>query len=275
MADLEIHTVIRGDVDAGAREYAEQKVARVGRLAHRPVLFARLELRQERDAALHRPSIAKASLDISGRRLRAHVAAPTMTQAADMLEARLRRGLEILAERRESRYHETGIPQPGHWRHGDVRAQRPDFFPRPPEERRLMRRSTFGIGPFSPEEAVAEMELLHHDFLLFIEAVSGGDCLVYRRLDGSLGLVVTDGDGPQPEPYFDWITVDPAPAPVLTLDEALERLDLSNDRFVYFVDPARGRGAVVYRRYDGHYGLVEPQNEVGPARLASSDAAME
>lgn len=275
MAELEIHTIVRGEVDHRAREYAERKVARLGRLSHRPVLFARLELRQERDAALPRPSIAKASLDISGRRLRAHVAAPTMTQAADLLEARLRRGMEILAERREARHHDTGIPHPGHWRHGDLRPQRPDYYPRPVEERQLMRRSTFGIGPFSPEEAVAEMELLHHDFLLFTDAASRDDCLVYRRLDGSVGMIVGEGHEPPPTPYSDWITVDSSRAPTLALDEAIERLELSNDRFVYFVDRQRGRGAVVYRRYDGHYGLVEPQDEAAPVGSRPDHAAAE
>jgi len=27
---------------------------------------------------------------------------------------------------------------------------------------------------------------------------------------------------------------------------------------VFFVEPTTGRGNVVYRRYDGHYGLISP-----------------
>jgi len=29
-------------------------------------------------------------------------------------------------------------------------------------------------------------------------------------------------------------------------------------RFPFFENAATGRGSVVYRRYDGHYGLIEP-----------------
>ena len=29
-------------------------------------------------------------------------------------------------------------------------------------------------------------------------------------------------------------------------------------RFVFFGNAASGRGNVIYRRYDGHYGLIEP-----------------
>jgi hypothetical protein len=46
--------------------------------------------------------------------------------------------------------------------------------------------------------------------------------------------------------------------PELTLAEAEERLDTSNEPFVFFVHPDTHRGNVVYRRYDGHYGLITP-----------------
>ena len=29
-------------------------------------------------------------------------------------------------------------------------------------------------------------------------------------------------------------------------------------RFVLFENAATGRGSVIYRRYDGHYGLIDP-----------------
>jgi hypothetical protein len=35
-------------------------------------------------------------------------------------------------------------------------------------------------------------------------------------------------------------------------------MDELNHRFLLFVDAATGRGAVLYLRYDGHYGLIEP-----------------
>jgi CBS domain-containing protein/ribosome-associated translation inhibitor RaiA len=261
--DFDIHTTVRGAVSPAAREYAERRIAGLARLTPRPVLFARLELLQEPDAALERGSVVKASLDVSGRRLRAHVAAPTMAQAADEVEARLRRGLEILAERREARYHDTGRAEAGEWRHGDLPTARPDFFPRPPEERQIMRRATFGIAPMTPEEAVVEMELLHHGFLLFIDSATGVESVVYRRPGDVHGLIVAGTPTERFQPSVDWITVDQAPAPRLTTPAAIERLDLSEDPFVFFVDAERNRGSVVYRRYDGHYGLIEPRDEGG------------
>ena len=46
------------------------------------------------------------------------------------------------------------------------------------------------------------------------------------------------------------------PAPVLTLAEAISRLEWLSQPFVFFVNPATGRGRLLYHRYDGHYGLV-------------------
>lgn len=120
-----------------------------------------------------------------------------------------------------------------------------------------MRRATFGVASITPEEAVFELELLDHDFLLFDNA-GDGDCAVYRRGDGGYGLILGSDAAGRGGPYVDWITVDPVPAPRLAVAQALERLDVSSEPFVFFVDEDRNRGAIVYRRYDGHHGLIEP-----------------
>jgi len=46
----------------------------------------------------------------------------------------------------------------------------------------------------------------------------------------------------------------------MSLRGAVERLDLTGERFVFFVDAQTLRGNVLYHRYDGHFGLVEPQS---------------
>jgi putative sigma-54 modulation protein len=45
----------------------------------------------------------------------------------------------------------------------------------------------------------------------------------------------------------------------LPIEEARTEMDVLNDRFVYFIDAADGRGKVIYLRHDGDYGLVEPE----------------
>ena len=66
------------------------------------------------------------------------------------------------------------------------------------------------------------------------------------------------------------ITVSEIPAPVLTLAEATTRLEALGRPFLFFVDAAAGRGNLLYRRYDGHYGLITPANAKGltPPKLS-------
>jgi putative sigma-54 modulation protein len=59
-------------------------------------------------------------------------------------------------------------------------------------EGRLIKTKRFLMKPMSSEEAAAEMELLGHDFFLFINAATEKVGLLYRRQDGNYGLIEPD-----------------------------------------------------------------------------------
>ncbi|MGZ4255177.1 MAG: sigma 54 modulation/S30EA ribosomal C-terminal domain-containing protein [Solirubrobacteraceae bacterium] len=44
----------------------------------------------------------------------------------------------------------------------------------------------------------------------------------------------------------------------IDLRTAVAEMDALDHRFVFFEDATTERGNVIYRRYDGHYGLIEP-----------------
>jgi ribosome-associated translation inhibitor RaiA len=223
------------------RRHALDVLRRVASHASRPVLHARMTLHVHGDRAVERPAVAKASLDVGGRPVRAQVAAEQMVEAIDLLERRLRRNLEELEELGRAQRHETGTERPGEWRHGDLPTARPDYFPRPPEERELIRRKTFALAALTPEQAKLEMQVLDHDFHLFTNAETGEEAVVYRRRDGTVALAQLTS------------------APVMLIEDAIERLNLSGEPFVFFVEPQTRPGNVLYLRYDGHYGLIEPE----------------
>jgi hypothetical protein len=54
------------------------------------------------------------------------------------------------------------------------------------------------------------------------------------------------------------LTESARPVPTLGLDEAVERIGAVGEPFVLFENAETGRGNVIYRRYDGHYGLIAP-----------------
>ena len=249
--DIDIAVRLVGDVAAADRDYAVRKLQHLQRMCPGPVLFARLELRQERDPARPRPSIAKAELDCNGRLVRAHVAASTPREAADLLDVRLRQSMEKIANQaRDNRLRRRDGES---WHHGDVRTRRPAYFPRAAEEREVVVRKSFALAAQTVDEAVADLELLDHDFFLFRDVTNEVDCVVRRVADG----YELQCAGPAPdEPIAAPVRHVAEPVPRLALEDAEALLDESDAPYVFFVDEASGRGRVLYRRYDGHYGLI-------------------
>ena len=248
---------VRGSLPPNAREGLEGALARLARLAPRPLLHARATLERLRDPALERPFVAKARLELAGRAVRAHTAAPSATEAISQLETRLRRVLLDVGEREETARREGRPVQPGTWRHGDLTVRRPARVERPRDERRLVRQPSFAAEPMTPEEAVWELRLLDLEFHLFTDSAAHEEAVVYVRDDGTPGLKRIEAGGAYVEPFV----LDPEPAPTHSSVEAIERLDASREPFLFFVERASGRGSVLYRRDDGHYGLVVPSEQ--------------
>lgn len=53
----------------------------------------------------------------------------------------------------------------------------------------VLRRKSFEIFPMLEQEAIDQMELLGHDFYVFMNAESGEVNVMYRRKDGNYGLL--------------------------------------------------------------------------------------
>jgi ribosome-associated translation inhibitor RaiA len=255
--DLEIVFVVAGNVADAARRRAEEVVRDLASKAPRPVIFARVKLTEDESRPPTEQHMAQATIDISGTLLRAHVAESGMIEAINLVGKRLDRRLRDLAERREDANTRPPATEPGTWRSGDLPSTRPDFFPRPPGEREILRRKTWSGERVSITDALFDLYALDHRFYLFTDASDEVDSVVYENDEG-VGLRRLTGDAPSEMDGMD-IDVIEAPAPEMTDIEASNRLDSSNEPFVFYQDKDTGRGAVLYRRYDGHYGLVEPR----------------
>lgn len=51
----------------------------------------------------------------------------------------------------------------------------------------------FNAEPLTPDEAVMQMDLLHNDFLVFVNANTGEVNVIYRRSDENYGLIEAHG----------------------------------------------------------------------------------
>ncbi len=55
-----------------------------------------------------------------------------------------------------------------------------------------IRTKTFPAKPMTPEEAILQMNLLGHSFFVFTDQESDETCVVYKRKEGSYGLLVPE-----------------------------------------------------------------------------------
>lgn len=61
-----------------------------------------------------------------------------------------------------------------------------------PETLTISKVKTFDIKPMTPEEACLQMELLNHNFFVFNNALNGKTEVVYKRKNGSYGLIAQE-----------------------------------------------------------------------------------
>lgn len=255
-ADLEV--VLRGDIPPAAREHVRDMMAGLACYTDLHLRHARVRVTLHGDAARLRRVTAQASAQFDGRRVRAQVAAATANEAIDLLADVLRHRMSRLEQRWEPRVGQWPSTTPYGWRHDHEHIHRPGYLARPSRDRKVMRHKAFELELCTPDEAIEDMELMGYRFRLFTDLESGQDSVVCR-----LGPTAYRLTQVKPEPGHLWrtraaMTTSPYPASRLSLAEAVERLNLTGWSFVFYADSATGRGRVLYRRYDGHYGLITP-----------------
>lgn len=172
------HMEVRPDV----REYAEEKIGRVAKILNGMVMTIEVELYHERNRSIDKDQVAEITVFTKGPTIRAREAATDMKAAIDLVsdkfEVQARKFKTKVLDRRAHK----GLPAPVAV---DVVEAEEEEAPEPT----IVRTKTIDLRPMTREEAVLQMELLGHDFLLYSDAEHGGIDLIYRRRDGNYGLL--------------------------------------------------------------------------------------
>jgi hypothetical protein len=258
----DVHVETHGAITKEEEDYLRVRIGDVLRFAPQPALHARAKLTRYADPALSRPAMAQVNVDLNGRFLRAQAARPTMREAIDEVRDRLRDRLQRSSGNWESIRGSQPVDGPHQWRHGAPRTERPDHFPRPLAERRIVKHRTLSMVRQTVEEAIVDMSMLDFSFYLFTEAHTGADSVLCREPSGDGWLLLQTEPRPGEVPTGETLVrVEPLPAPELCVSDAVDRLNLAGWPFVFFRDLGTGRGCVLYCRYDGHYGLISPATD--------------
>lgn len=182
------------------------------------------------------PLLVQVNLALDGTAVRMQTVAPA-DRVAVLVAKRLRR--QIVGARRWS-----PRPWPETW------STRPSvLFPGP-----LTRRKPITPRVLSPAAAIRTMDALDYDVHLFTDSETGEDSIVYRG--GPWGLRLARQHDLRPPGALSAAgpavpTLHVHPAPVLDEHAATARICDHGLPFLFYTDPGSGRGAVLYRRYDG------------------------
>ncbi len=171
----------KGAADPGLKAYAQAKLEKLTRHFDH-ILEMRMELGTEKNKSLETMKVAELTVHLSGRSgtiRKAVQAAEHMNEAIDLvidkIDRQIRQHKEKLKEHRPAR--PAAIPT------APAPASRPDG---------VVRIKRFKLKPISEGQARQEMEELGHAFFLFLNEDSQEINLLYRRRDGSLGLLEAD-----------------------------------------------------------------------------------
>ncbi len=194
--------VIRGrHVDLSER-FRERATASLGRLDRHGATLSLVDVEVTKET---NPRLADRAFTVEltatgrGPVIRAEAAAPDKYAAFDEALDRMRERLRRAADRRRSlqrngRSAPAGSPAPAAAEPATVpdagEPGEPDVvFEAGPV---VVREKTFATAPMSVEQAVDAMELIGHDFYLFLDAASGKPSVVYRRRGFDYGLIRVD-----------------------------------------------------------------------------------
>ena len=253
-----VQATAEGSLSPQELDVARTRIATLGDKVSKPLTDVRLTVRKSGKAHAHSPFVADAAVHVDGRTLAAHATGGTAEQAVDAVTHRLERQIRRVVDadvalRNEPRVLAKAVQDLEGRGHDFAQAKR-----KPPAERRVVRRRTYARDPEPTLTAIADMLDLDELFHLFVHVRTNEDVVVYWNDAGRIALLYPPGsiledEGdivvPQPTRYSD----------PLPFEEARAEMDMLNHRWLYFIDAADGRGKVLYLRYDGDYGLVEPE----------------
>jgi hypothetical protein len=247
--DDTVHVLVRGaintsDVDRGRRSVA----ASIGRTpeGHRS---------QVKMADYATSAVAQINVHYASRLVRGQATGRSVVEAVSSACATVSRRLDRL----ERRLNEIPAGPPDFsgeaWDRRGVRTIPARVQPSG-SGRRIVRYKAVPLALQDAGAAALTMDLRDYDFHLFVEADIGEHALIQRAGPAGYRLRL-----PRPEllagAEFDApVTVDEKPLPRLTLRDAVRLLDRDEAPFVGFIAATTGRGAVLYRRFDGHLGVL-------------------
>jgi hypothetical protein len=239
---LVLHTV--GPVPGSARDQVRELVNRLIEKSPHPVSYAKVKIRSDGDREPAERSLAQATLGVSGTTFRAESTGEGPSVALKTLESRL--------EEKLSHIDQTGtVPR---------QSNRPHFVDVDPGQRVIAKHKTCSRSDhIDTDEAIARLSDLDYRFYLFTDSVDDKTTMVADAGDEETTIQKIDGSFPDGSER-PGVRAVVGPPPKRTIQDAVGELNGTGRDHLFFRDLDGEDPSVLYRRYDGHYGLLVEAN---------------
>jgi putative sigma-54 modulation protein len=179
------------DVPSKLKSEAVEKVEHATRFFDR-LIGVEMVFTSESNPRIPNSAVVELTARTKGHHIRAEGAAEDHRAAVDEAVAKFERQLARykarLVDRNKGRGNRSPVPSGAALTEAaDDAGLQPDTQPR------IVRRKQFELPALLPEDAALQLELLDHDFYVFVNAGTGACNVVYRRRDGDLGLIEPAG----------------------------------------------------------------------------------
>ena len=162
------------DVTAGLKEAVESKLGKLERyFTPDTEIHVTLSVQRERQKI-------EVTIPVKGGIIRSEQQSNDMYVSIDLVEEVIERQLRKYKNKLVAK-HQEGSNFTSSFYDADETADDGDI--------KIVRSKKFGIKPMYPEDACVQMELLGHDFYVFCNAETEEVNVVYKRKNGSYGLI--------------------------------------------------------------------------------------
>lgn len=162
------------DVRPSIREYIEGKLEKFDRYFNTDI-----DIKVTVSVEKHRQKIEVTMPLKHGVIFRAEESSDDLYQSVDMVMDKLMKQMRKHKTKIEKRYH----------KHDSIRVADIPEYEGDESDSKIVRTKSFPIKPMDPEEAVLQMEMLNHDFFVFMNGDTDEVNVVYIRKDGNYGLI--------------------------------------------------------------------------------------
>ena len=189
-----MHVTVTGrniDLTPALKDYLIEKLKRAQKHFDQP-LDATALLSVAKNPSIANNQTAEVTLKVNGTVIRGEESTENMYASIDLVADKIERQLRKYKTRYWQRSTKGRADAPVPF---DVGAEEDDDYSIEkaitfePIRPKIVRSKKFPLKPMKPEEAASHMDLLGHDFFMFINSETGHVNTVYHRRDGNYGLI--------------------------------------------------------------------------------------